>query len=127
MTTPFACLFIACLLPYVWSFASVLARRQQFERIDNQHPRAQQAQLTGWGARAIAAHKNAFEAIAVFAPAVLVAHAKGASPDMAALLSMVFVLARIAHGVCYVANQNLLRSLSFVVATACSIGLFWIS
>ena len=77
MTTPFWCLAIVCLLPYVWAPFGVAARIQQLGSVDNKNPRLQQAQLTGRGARALGAHQNAFEAIATFAPAVIVAHLAG--------------------------------------------------
>ena len=124
MTTPFWCLFIVCLLPYVWSFAAVPARRQQLGKVDNKNPRAQQAQLSGFGALAIGAHKNAFEAIAVFAPAVTVAHLGGGDPARASQLSIAFVIARILHGVFYVTDLDALRSLSFLVGLVCAIWLF---
>jgi uncharacterized MAPEG superfamily protein len=124
MTTPFWCLLIVCLLPYVWSFAAVPARRQQLGTIDNKNPRAQHLQLKGFGARAIAAHKNSFEAVAVFAPAVTVAHLPGGDPARAAQLSVAFVIARVLHGVFYVTDLDALRSLAFVGAMVCAIWLF---
>ncbi|HVP30022.1 MAG TPA: MAPEG family protein [Myxococcota bacterium] len=124
MTIPFWCLFIVCLVPYVWAPFSLPARRQQLGSVDNKNPRAQQALLTGRGARAVAAHKNAFEAIATFAPAVVVAHLAQADPVWSARLAETFVVARIAHGVLYLADLDLLRSLSFGVAMACTVGLF---
>lgn len=124
MTVPFWCLAIVCFLPYVWSFAAVPARQRQLGRIDNKHPRAQQAQLTGFGARAIGAHKNAFEAIAVFAPAVIVAHLAEADPAWSSRLAQIFVSARLLHGIFYLLDLDVLRSLIFGVALACDIGLF---
>jgi uncharacterized MAPEG superfamily protein len=124
MTTPFWCLLIVCVLPYVWSFAAVPSRRQQLGTIDNKNPRQQQLQLTGFGARAIGAHKNAFEAVALFGPAVTVAHLTGGDPGRAAQLSVAFVIARALHGVFYVTDLDALRSLSFVAAQVCAIWLF---
>jgi len=124
VTTPFWCLFLTCLLPYVWGPISVAARRSQLGVIDNKNPRAQQAQLTGRGARALAAHKNAFEAIATFAPAVIVAQLTNADPVWSARLAVTFLAARVAHGVFYLADLDLLRSLSFGVAMVCTVGLF---
>jgi uncharacterized MAPEG superfamily protein len=124
MTVPFWCLLIACFLPYVWGFVSIPERQKQLGSVDNKHPRAQQALLTGLGARAVAAHKNAFEAIAVFAPAVLVAHLAGADAIWSARWAELFIAARVLHGVLYLADLDLLRSLSFGVAMACDVGLF---
>jgi uncharacterized MAPEG superfamily protein len=124
MTVPFWCLVIVCFLPYVWGPFSIPARKAQLGSVDNKNPRGQQIQLTGQGARAVAAHKNAFEAIAVFAPAVIVAHIAGADPGWSARLAEIFVLARVVHGVAYLADLDLLRSGMFGVAILCDAGLF---
>jgi uncharacterized MAPEG superfamily protein len=124
MTVPLWCLAIVCFLPYVWAPFVVAARSSQLGGVDNKNPRAQQAQLTGRGARAVGAHKNAFEALAVFAPAVLVAHLAGADPTWAARLAETFVAVRILHGVFYLADLDLLRSGAFAVGMACIVGLF---
>ena len=52
MTTPLWCLLIATFLPFVWVFAGHAFRYRQFDNIDNNHPRLQQAQLTGHAANA---------------------------------------------------------------------------
>jgi len=124
MTVPFWCLLIACFLPYVWSFAAVPERSKQPGGMDNKNPRAQQAKLEGRGARLIGAHKNAFEAIAVFAPAVIVAHLTHADPSWSATLAEIWVVARVLHGVFYVADLDALRSLAFLLGFGCDIGLF---
>jgi uncharacterized MAPEG superfamily protein len=124
VTTPFWCLFVTCLLPYVWGPISLVARQQQLGVIDNKNPRAQQAQLTGRGARALGAHKNAFEAIATFAPAVVVAHLAGALALWSARLAVGFLAARVAHGAFYLADLDVLRSLVWFVGLGCSVGLF---
>ena len=91
---------------------------------DNKNPRAQQTQLTGRGARALGAHKNAFEAIATFAPAVVVAHLAGADPVWSARLALVFLGARVAHGAFYLADLDVLRSLVWFVGLVCTVGIF---
>jgi uncharacterized MAPEG superfamily protein len=124
VTTPFWCLAIACFLPYVWAPFGAVARKQQLGSFDNKHPRLQQAQLTGRGARAVGAHQNAFEAIISFAPAVIVAHLAGADPVWSARLALTFLGARVLHGVCYLADVDTARSAAFLVAMACVFGLF---
>ena len=124
MTTPFLCLAIVTFLPFVWGPFSIPARKAQLGRVDNKNPRAQQAQLTGLGARALGAHKNALEAIAMFAPAVLVAHLCGADPVWSARLAVTFVMARVLHGVFYLTDLDLARSGVFGIAFACAVGLF---
>jgi len=72
MTTLIWCLFIAGLLPLV-AKAPVVFAMNKLGGYDNNHPREQQSKLTGFGARALAAHQNAFESFIIFAPAVLLA------------------------------------------------------
>lgn len=126
MTTPLWCLVIVAFLPYVLAFTGSYFKMKQFGTIDNKNPRAQAARLEGAGARIVAAQSNAWEALAVFTAAVAVLHlanpeaARGAT---AANLSMVFVAARLAHPVFYVANIDALRSLVFLVAIGCVVWL----
>ncbi len=91
---------------------------------DNRHPRAQQATLTGWGARSVAAHQNGFETFAPFAAAVLVAHLAGGSPWHVDILAMVFVLSRVLYVVCYLADQATLRSAVWSVGWLATLALF---
>jgi uncharacterized MAPEG superfamily protein len=124
MTTPFWCILVAALLPYVWSSAGVKARVDQFGALDNRHPRAQQAQLEGWGARALGASANGFETLPFFIAAVLIAHLCGADPGWSATWSLVYVASRVAHGLLYVGDLDKLRSLAFGVGQAASVALF---
>jgi uncharacterized MAPEG superfamily protein len=91
--------------------------------IDNKRPRQQNSPLQGAGARAVAAQNNAWEALIVFACAVFVAHLSGAPADSAATAAIVFIIARILHGVFYVMNLDVLRSLAFIVGYGCCIWL----
>jgi len=124
MTTPFWCLLIACLIPYVLGGIGGYHKSQQFEKVDNNEPREQAAKLTGAGARVVAAQSNAWEALAVFAPAVLVNHVAGEDPGMAATLATVWVVARVAHAGFYLADVAPARSASFLVGLICAIWLF---
>ena len=127
MTTPFWCLLIAILLPYVYAGLATYHKAKQFGSVDTHHPRAQAAQLTGTGARAYAAQQNAWEALPVFGFAVLVAHLAGADAAASASTSLIFVAARIVHGVAYVTNIAPLRSLAFGVGMVCCMRLFWLA
>lgn len=73
MSIPFWCVFISALLIYVARIPVATAMNEQ-GGYDNHLPRQQQAQLTGFGARAMAAHQNGFEAFILFAVGVLMAH-----------------------------------------------------
>lgn len=124
MTIPFWCLLLAVLAPYVLAGVGTYYKQQQFGSVDNSAPRAQAAHLEGAGARAWAAQQNAWEALAVFTPAVLVAHVAGADAQLSALAAVVFVAARASHAFCYVTDRPPLRSASFGVGMLCCLALF---
>lgn len=127
MTTPFWCLLVAVLIPYVLAFTAAYFKSRQFGSVDNNNPRTQGAALTGVGARAWAAQANAWEALAVFTAAVGVAHLAGADPGRSATAAVLFVSARILHAFFYLADLATPRSLSFLVAFGSCLWLFWLA
>jgi uncharacterized MAPEG superfamily protein len=127
MTTPFWCLLFAVLMPYVLAGAGGYFKTKQFGSLDNRQPRAQAAALTGTGARVNAAQQNAWEALGVFTAAVTVAHFAGADPSRSARASVLFVVARVLHAICYIADLATLRSLVFFVGFGSCIYLFWLA
>lgn len=124
MTIPFWCLLIVLIIPYLLAGVAGYFKTTQLGTLDNNNPRQQSAALTGAGARAFAAQQNAWEAMAVFTAAVLVAHFAGADAQMSANLAMAFVAFRLLHAVAYIADWATLRSLLFVGALASAIWLF---
>ena len=127
MTIPLWCLLVAIILPYPWVGVAAAARKEQFGTADNKNPRKQVAQLEGKGARAYAAHQNALEALPAFGIAVLVAHVTHADLTLSTILAVVWVVARVLHGVFYVADIDKARSGMFVLANLAVIGQFVIS
>jgi len=124
MTVPFVCLLIAMLMPYALSTLGGYLKVRQLGALDNKYPRTQALELEGIGARAVAAQANAWEALAVFAPAVLVAHVSGADPGRSATAAVAFVVLRVLHAACYLANLDVLRSIVFLGALGSAIWLF---
>lgn len=124
MTTPFWCILAAVLFPYGWAGVGAYYKKQQFGALDANHPRAQSAALSDAGARANAAQLNSWEALPVFAAAVTVAHLAGADAGLSATASLVFVASRALHGLFYIGNLALLRSLSFTVGLGACLWLF---
>jgi uncharacterized MAPEG superfamily protein len=124
MTTPFWCLLAACLIPYFIAPIGGYFRVKQFGEMDNKNPRAQGAQLTGVGARAQAAQSNAWEALPVFASAVIVAHLAGADPGSSSTAALVFIAARIGHAGAYLADLDKARSGIFTLGLGCCVWLF---
>lgn len=124
MTTPFWCLLIALVIPILLAFLCGYYKTRQFGRIDNRHPRVQGDRLEGAGARAWAAQQNAWEALAMFTAAVVVAHLAGADPGSSAVAALVFIAARLVHAGAYLADLHVVRSVSFLVALGSCLWLF---
>ncbi|WP_374351580.1 MAPEG family protein [Chitinimonas sp.] len=117
MTISYACLLIAVLLPYVWVVCAKAGIKIDGEPrgYNNHAPRAQQEQLQGWRRRAVWAHNNAFEALPGFIAAVLVAAHAGVAVGRINVAALLFVLVRVLHGIFYLADQAMLRSLSWLI------------
>jgi uncharacterized MAPEG superfamily protein len=124
MTIAYWCVLVVILLPYVWF--GFFAGRVGAAR-DNNQPRAVMASAEGPALRALGAHQNSFEASIGFIAAVIVAELAHAPQSRIDLLALIFVAARIAYGVLYLAGLGALRSLAFFVGLLCTIGLFVIS
>lgn len=125
MTTPFWALFAMVLIPYGLAGFGAYQRYQQLGEADNNNWRATQLhKLEGIGSRAYAAQANAWEAVAMFTAAVVVAHLSGADAGASATTALVFLAARIAHVVCYLADFATLRTVVFLVGWGSCIRLF---
>jgi len=118
MSIPFWCVFISALLIFVARMPVAKAMKEQ-GGYNNHLPRQQQAQLTGFGARALAAHQNSFEAFILFAVGVLMAHTTQTAGWLIDGLAIVFVVARIVYLLCYWADLAWQRSLVWVIGLAC--------
>jgi len=124
MTTPFWCLLFVSVLPVVIAGIGAKLRIDQLGSLDNHHPRVQAGELRGTAARAYAAQQNAWEALAVFTAAVMVAHLARADSEASAMAALVFVVARVLHAVAYIADQPPVRSTAFLVGMLCCLTLF---
>jgi uncharacterized MAPEG superfamily protein len=119
MTILIICLFLALLLPLL-AKGPVAYAMAKLGGYNNNHPREQQSKLTGFGARALAAHQNAFESVILFAPAVVLALATGNIQQEIVILAVVHVIARLLYNIFYLLNISLLRSIVWAIATLCS-------
>lgn len=119
MFPAYLCLLIAALLPYVW--VGLAKSRKGY---NNYAPRLQQAKLEGWRARAHWAQLNSYEALPPFIAAVLTAVQTGAPAATVNLAAEVFIVARVLHGVFYIANLAWQRSLAWFAGISCVLWLF---
>lgn len=118
MTTVLVCLVIAMFLPIV-AKAPVAWAMNKEGGYDNAHPRTQQATLTGLGARALAAHQNAFEALIFFTPAVAIAVMTNQVSSNVEWAAIGFVAMRVLYNILYLINQHTLRSVSWGIGMVC--------
>lgn len=124
MTTLTICLFLALCLPLL-AKAPVALAMIKLGGYNNAHPRKQQSQLTGFGARALAAHQNAFESLIIFAPSVLLAMLTNNTSMTVMTLSVVHIIARVLYNIYYLYNKSLLRSIVWAIATLCSFSIVY--
>jgi len=120
MSISFWCVFVSALLIFVARMPVAKAMKEQ-GGYDNHLPRQQQTQLTGFGARALAAHQNSFEAFLLFAVGVLMAHTTQTQGWLIDGLAIVFVIARVIYLLCYWADLAWQRSLVWFVGFVCSL------
>ena len=127
MTVPLVCVLIGAILPLL---VKVAVGKAQIEEgsgslmgYDNNHPRQQQAQLTGWGQRAVAAHNNAYEAFPPFAAGVIVCLTLGGDPMWTNALCITWVVSRLVYTALYLANLSTLRTTVWTLGFLCALGL----
>ncbi len=111
---------IAAILPMAFAGAAKVGGGQ----FDNARPREWLDRQEGWPKRAHWAQQNGYEAFPPFAAAVIIAHQVGAAQGVIDTLAVLFVLLRIAYGLFYIGDYANLRSLAWMAAFACVIGLF---
>ncbi|HLD68796.1 MAG TPA: MAPEG family protein [Pseudomonas sp.] len=121
MSLPFWCVFISALLIFLAKAPVAKAMKEEGGRYDNHLPRTQQARLTGFGARALAAHLNSFEAFPLFAVGVLMAHVTQTHGVLVDGLAVTFVIARVLYLCCYWADLGWQRSLVWTIGLLCSL------
>lgn len=114
------CVLLAALLPYLW----VVVAKSRGERYNNHDPRGWlQRQDSRLVRRANGAHLNAFEAFAPFAAGVVMAQLAGVAHSTIAVLSVAFIALRVLHGILYLADRPLPRSLAWALGYGCVLAL----
>jgi len=122
MSIAMLCLIFSALMILLTKVPVAMAMAEE-GGYDNRHPRAQQARLTGFGARALAAHQNMLEAFPVFAAGLLLALWAEADAFWTTAFALAFVFARVVYTILYLGDYPVLRSMSWSVGFAASLGL----
>ena len=73
-------------------------------------------EMTGWAGRAARAHRNMLENLVLFAALVLVAVAAGRTNAMTLLGAQIFLYARLAYVVVYIAGIPWLRTIVWTIS-----------
>lgn len=120
MTIAYWCVLLAALLPIVWAACAKIGG----EGFDNAYPRAYLRSLSGWRLRAHWAQENSYEAFPPFAAGVVIAHLVNGPSVMIDTLALLFLAARILHGIFYIRDQSTLRSLVWLAGFGSVIALF---
>ncbi len=106
-------------VPY---FLDRVATRGLWPTIQGITPEQGQGQ-SAWGLRAIRAHQNAVENLAIFVPAVLVAYALQISTPVTRAAVAVYFVARLAHYIVYTLGVPLGRTLAFTAGWAAQVAI----
>lgn len=125
MTTLIICLLIAVILPYLIKIPMGYAMQKAKGGYNNNYPREQQASLKGFGARAVGAHQNCFESLAVFSTAVLTAIATHHVTSTIETLAIVYIVSRVVYVFMYLMNLASLRSLIWFVGLICCVSILY--
>lgn len=120
-------LLVLSVIPITLSWVSGYFRHSQFGAVDNKAPRQQNQLLIGAGARAVAAQKNAWEALLLFVAALLALNYATVPVEQYVNLCWVVLVARLLHAVFYLVNQDILRSISFLVSYGVCVYFFILS
>ncbi len=115
MPTLFEVLFIVSLFPITLAVLGGYLRYKQFGRFDNHYPRLQQGQMSGIGARVLAAQKNAWETLVFYTVMCVLAFVSGLGLSEFSYAAFLFLLSRIAHPLFYILDMATYRSLVFMI------------
>jgi uncharacterized MAPEG superfamily protein len=120
MTFAYWSVLLAALLPIIW----VGLAKTGTDGYDNNKPRIFMSSLTGWQQRANWAQANSYEAFPPFAAAVIIAHLAGGNQLVVDIIAGSFLSLRVLHGIFYIQDKAMLRSLVWTLSFFCVIGLF---
>ena len=93
---------------------------------DNAQPREWLAKLEGRAKRANWAQQNSYEAFPPFAAGVIVAHLTGAEQMTIDIVALLFILFRVGHGIMYILDKDMARSLLWLGGFGSTLALFLI-
>ncbi len=127
MNTVIASLLILCILPIACAWIAGYHKQKQLGSVDNKEPRTQALQLTGAGARAMAAQGNSWEALGIFSAAVLALTVAGVDLATVSAQALAYTVLRIIYIPLYIANIDKARSLVFLAGFGICMYFFYLA
>jgi uncharacterized MAPEG superfamily protein len=127
MTIVIICLFIATIMPILAKVPLAVFMNKEKGGYDNRTPREQQKSLSGFGARAKAAHENCFEALIMFTPGALAVIATNNAGQLAEYFAIAFVASRLSYLLAYYFDKHVLRSTFWGIGFISSLALVWLA
>ncbi len=126
MTTDLTCLIFLALWSIPLNHAPALGRIAKAGAEWGMGNRDSQPEdLPDWVGRADRAQRNHHDNLAMIAVIILIAQLTGVANEATANSAIVILVARVAHGLFYIAGIGPLRSLSYVVALAAMASIAW--
>jgi len=125
MTIGFICILIASFLPVVWIAYAKITIPGGFKPKYNRNSREILEATKGKTKRAKWAHDNSWEAFAPFAAAVIIAHYLKVDQSMIDYSAIVFIIARLIYGLCYIYDKSLMRSIVWFVGLLAVVNLYY--
>ncbi len=118
MTPDLVLLVYAVLLTFVLAVIAVLGAMMRVGLPALAGNREGLPEITGWAGRAARAHRNMLESLVLFVALVLVAHISNRGNAMSLLGEEIFVWARLAHAIIYIAGVPWLRTAAWGISVA---------
>ena len=118
MTPDLVLLVYAVLLTFVLAVIAVLGAMMRVGLPALAGNREGLPEITGWAGRAARAHRNILESLVLFVALVLVAHISNRGNAMSLLGEEIFVWARLAHAIIYIAGVPWLRTAAWGISVA---------
>lgn len=111
MNIAFLCIILAAFMPILLAGVAKSGGHAAGLRYSNARPRETLSRLEGWPQRANWAQQNSWEALPIFAAAVLMASHAQVPQAMIEFWALVFIAARVVYALLYIINRPSLRSL----------------
>ena len=120
MTFAYWSILLAALLPLIWAGVA----KTSADGYDNHKPRVFLANLKGRAQRANWSQTNAYESFPPYAAAVIIGSAVGGDQMTIDIIAGVYLLARVLHGIFYIQDKAMARSLVWTLSFFCIIAIF---